>query len=372
MIGGALFVSGMQRSGTTLLERLLASQDISILSQPFPLLFVDAKRAFLASLGMTNERYPLGHLFLDARGGAVSLGGFLASWRTSREELKTLFDRMAAYSGQYTRFDRRILDRAFSQISSDDDFAAVVAKLNRFLAPDDRPVRWFGSKETLCEELMPYLLDRGFRCLIIVRDPRDVVASLNHGRGHDFGGELKPTLFNIRNWRKSVAFALATEGRPGLQWCRYEDLVADPVGVLSRVAAGLLPSGVDVDKLTAFHDPDNSSFVQHDGISRASIGRYRHVLPPEVTDVIEATCLPELRLLRYGTSMTTADARDAIADFVEPYTTRPDTVCDAATPENAALEIERLEGLVGGPLDDRRRWFLDERAEARLREAFGG
>ena len=48
VIEDALFVTGMERSGTTLLDRLLASQrHLSMLSQPFPLLFVETKRAFL-------------------------------------------------------------------------------------------------------------------------------------------------------------------------------------------------------------------------------------------------------------------------------------------------------------------------------------
>jgi Sulfotransferase family len=50
--GGTLFVTGMQRSGTTLLEKLLhAHPELSVLSQPFPLLFVEVKRAFLESIG---------------------------------------------------------------------------------------------------------------------------------------------------------------------------------------------------------------------------------------------------------------------------------------------------------------------------------
>ena len=67
MTDDALFVTGAQRSGTTLLEKVLASQPgISMLSQPFPLLFVEVKRAFLRSLG-NDDPYPLGHLFRERR-----------------------------------------------------------------------------------------------------------------------------------------------------------------------------------------------------------------------------------------------------------------------------------------------------------------
>ena len=44
-----LLVTGMGRSGTTLLDKLLTSHaDIDVLSQPFPLVFVDTKKQFLA------------------------------------------------------------------------------------------------------------------------------------------------------------------------------------------------------------------------------------------------------------------------------------------------------------------------------------
>jgi len=376
MIDDALFITGTQRSGTTLLEKLLTSQEqISILSQPFPLLFVEVKRAFLRSLGVGDERYPLGHLFAESRDDSTSLDRFLREWRTSRNELEALFAQMDHYSGQYTRFAPDRLDGALSEISADDDFAAVVRKLDRFLALD-RGARWVGNKETFCEQLVPFLHRRGFRCAIIIRDPRDVVASLNHGRGHKFGGEIKPTLFNIRSWRKSVAMALTLEGQPRFHWCRYDDLATDPAGAMSRLAEALQIGEIDPVRLTELRDTagvpwsGNSSFTQHRGVSTASIGVHRTVLPPDVAEEIEATCLPELRLLGYETTMTTADALRVMQRFREPYgISRRGMERDAATPENAALEAERLQRLIRGAGNDSRRWFLFDRAEARLREA---
>ena len=61
------------------------------------------------------------------------------------------------------------------------DFAATLEQLYRRLGQPKR-ARWFGGKETLCEEFVPYLLERGAFCAIILRDPRDTLASMNHGR----------------------------------------------------------------------------------------------------------------------------------------------------------------------------------------------
>ena len=378
MIDDAIFVTGAPRSGTTLLERLLAAQDgISMLSQPFPLLFLEAKRAFFATLGIGDEPYPLGHLFLETRYRSGALARFLGGWRAGRADLDAWFARMARYSGQYTRFDTLRLDAAFGQITPADDFAGVVNKLDRLLgtSPD---ARWYGSKETIGEEFIPALLDRGFRCIVILRDPRDIAASLNHGRGTEFSGSLKPTLFNIRTWRKSVAFVLEHDGRPRFHWCRYEDLVTDPGGELVRLATatGLGPiarervEGELRDAAGAVWR-GNSSHREHRGVGTSSVGAYRNVLPREVAEMIEASCLPEMQCLGYDTTLTRSRALQVIDEFREPYhISRSELACDGATPENATIEARRLQQVSEPPGDDPPLWFVFERAHARLRAAF--
>jgi hypothetical protein len=343
-----VFITGMQRSGTTLLEKLLAQQpDISMLSQPFPLLFLSTKRRFLRDLGGEPDAFPLGHLFGENRYTPNDLAAFLSRWRTSRAELAALFAEMANYSGQYSRFDAARLDAAFASISDDDDFVTVVATLLRQLAV--RPeARWFGSKEANCEELVPHFLERDFRCAIVIRDPRDIVASLNYGDGRTYGGEIKPTLFNVRSWRKSVSFALQCDGMPRFHRCRYEELVADPVKAMRALAANLdiAITSTDFRELRdatgeAWHG--NSSHRAHDGVSASSVGTFRTVLPPEVSTFIEAACLPELQLLGYETSLTAAGAVRALHEFREPWTiTRKGLDGDMATPGNARIEEARL------------------------------
>src|SRR5205807_9875042 len=149
-----------------------------------------------------------------------------------------------------------------------DDFAAVVNTLNRRLSKTPS-ARWFGSKETICEEYVPALLDVGFRCAITLRDPRDVLASLNYGRGHAFGGARKPLLFNARSWRKSVAVALAMEEHRQFRWCRYEDLVTDAPATLTRIAPAAIHNTAvtgEVRDESGKPWPGNSSHAEHRGI----------------------------------------------------------------------------------------------------------
>ncbi|HYG65834.1 MAG TPA: sulfotransferase, partial [Thermoanaerobaculia bacterium] len=222
-----LFLTGMQRSGTTLLDKLLAGHPrLSVLSQPFPLLFVEAKRSFLRTLGERDASYPLGDLFLETRYRPRDLAAHLAAQRLDGTALAPLFAVMESFSGQYTRFAPARTAEVLAGLEPG-DLAAVAAQIYRALAHRPGAILT-GGKETTCEELLPYLLDRGYRCLLVLRDPRDVLASLAHGEGRRHGGRLKPTLFNLRQWRKSVAFALHLEDHPGCLWLRYEDLAARP------------------------------------------------------------------------------------------------------------------------------------------------
>jgi hypothetical protein len=368
MIQDALFITGAQRSGTTLLEKLIDDlPEVSILSQPFPLLFVAVKRQFLQSLGVEDVAYPLGHLFRAERSRGSLLAEFLARWRTSPAELRPLFDEMSEYSGQYTRFEREQLEHAFAVVEDDSDFAAVVRQLNCALRTK-KTASFFGSKETTCEEFVPPLIERGFRCMLIVRDPRDVLASLNHGRGATFAGSPKPTLFNLRSWRKSVAHAFALDGHPRFQWCRYEDLVRDAEGVVRRIATGLgLPEPVRTE-LRGWRG--NSSHSELQGISESPIGNYKNVLPSDVQQFVEAACLPELKALGYETSLRIEEATEILRGLEEPYTiTREGMQGDRADANNRQLEIERLTRVFLPFTSDGTSWFLFDRAHARLREA---
>ena len=378
MTPGGVFVTGAQRTGTTLLERLLGGHPrLSILSQPFPLVFVEVKRQFLQSLGATpaDVRYPLGHLFLEGRYTPADFAAFLSGYRPDAGALRRLFGDMAAFSGQYTRQEPNRVAAVLEALEPG-DFAATAAQLYRAFATKPDADR-FGGKETICEEFLPYLLDRGWACLVIVRDPRDVLASLNHGRGPEVAGRLKPTLFNLRNWRKSVAFALHLEAHPCFAWVRYEDLVRHPAAALAPVAAAAGVSPFSDAMLAApLRDASgvpwsgNSSHGLHRGLSERSVGLHRGLLRPEVVTYIEAACYPELRCLGYPVSIDPADIPAVLSTFGEPYEIRREGLLGYSTdPAHVAAEIRRLALLHERPGEGTRPYFLFEDVHARLRRA---
>ncbi|MBI2841609.1 MAG: sulfotransferase [Acidobacteria bacterium] len=319
-----LFVTGMQRSGTTLIEKMLTNHpQISLLSQPFYYLFLEAKREFFRRKGLAPAPLPLGDLFREDRYAPEELDGFLGEYRPERSVLSSLLEAMREYSGQYTRFGPDETALALSRLTPG-DFAETLSQLCRLLVR--RPgAAVVGEKETICEEFLPYLLHKGAKVVLILRDPRDVVVSLNEGTDGRHAGRLKPLLFNLRNWRKSVAFAIHLQGHPGFAWLRYEDLVSDPDGAIGRVARAI---GVEPFAAGAFtrgvHNLDgslwagNSSHGPLDAISRSSIGRHPGRLDRAVIRSIEAACYPEMRFLGYRTELGLRDVGPSLEEFEDP------------------------------------------------------
>ena len=355
----SFLLTGMQRAGTTLVEKLLCNHpDLSVLSQPLPFLMVEAKRRFLRTLDAGADPYPLGPLFRERRYVPEDLRRHLEGDRWSPAEVVAMLEEGRGSPGQYTEISPRAAARALGERPL--DLAATLATLYGRLGPRAHAAA-SGAKETLAEELVPYLLARGFRAIVVLRDPRDVLASLNHGVGSRYGGRRKPTLFNLRNWRKSVAFALHLRSHPGFRFLRYEDLVERPLEELDRLAGllGVAPfsQGVFEDGIGRILDQDgaewrgNSSHgAPGETLSEASIGRYREVLPSEVVAFAEAVCGPEMRLLGYSIDGAGADPAAVIATFQDPYPVEREELrgyaCDGRERED---EIRRLELLREGP-----------------------
>jgi sulfotransferase family protein len=371
----AVFVTGMQRSGTTLLDKLLASHpSISLLSQPFPRLFSDVKRRFLEGRGGGADDYPLGDLFLETRYRPQDFADYLASLALDDEALVEIFRVMEGDSGQYTRIDSERLAALLPRLPRD-GFAATLAQFYRGLAHRQGATRC-GGKETSCEEFAPALLAAGFAVIVALRDPRDVLASLNHGTGREHAGRLKPTLFNLRSWRKSVAVALACEGHAGFLALRYEDLVSAPARALDRIAATLeitaFPADLGRDGLfdqTGREWRGNSSFGPRDGVGDAESRQV--LLPPAVARFAEAACWPELHALAYPTALTRGELTEALSTFVDPYPLERPHLASYAVRERLAEEAERLARLVQPSVEADPAYFHFERARQRLAQAVG-
>jgi hypothetical protein len=347
-----LFITGAYRSGTTLTEKILHNhRDICLASQPFPLLYIYAKKAFLEQQNL-QRRYPLDHLFMETSYSARQWHDFLDTFHFSSDLLADMFWEMSTYSGLWTRETLRlqpdIKPGAFLDV-----FRQFQHQLPRLLGKESVSVT--GSKEILCEEYIPYLLANNVKVILVVRDPRDMITSLNFRKRDNMTGKLRPILYSLRVWRKSVAFALGYQDHPDLLWLRYEDLIAVPMDVLNKVTAFLGLSAFTPDFFReGIRDQNgkiwmgNSSFDDMKGISTDSVGKYRRVLDRETIAYIETVCLPEMRSMGYECQGVSTFSETALRSLTEPAEEIHDKFSPdySTSPEQVARETERYRRIV--------------------------
>ncbi|MBL8806871.1 MAG: sulfotransferase [Rhodospirillales bacterium] len=239
-----------------------------------------------------------------------------------------------------------------------------------------------GVKDLWIADLFPALA-HGYpdaRFLLIIRDPRDVVASALGFLSID-PSQVGHVLSMLRHWRKVVALAIHYSAHSDFAGrfaaVRYEDVVRQPEVEMHRICALL---GVEWDPATIsvadFKDYNsggswrgNSTFEPAlDRISRSPVGRWRGKVAPPVVALVELVCGAEMRACGYVTEAPTVHEAD-ILDFLRVDGSR--TVSwrsDTGTPEaNIALERARKAAIDGSASVDIPSNFLFPQAYERLR-----
>lgn len=297
-----LFITGMGRSGTTLLDKLLTNlEGLDILSQPLPLLFVNAKKQFLKTKGI-DKYFVLNDDYFNRKYASRDFDDFLEQYSVTHEKLESIFHSQRKYSGQTTKSDIEHIENSGTQHG----FKHILEKCLEFYQLDPNRI-YTGTKEIMCEEFIPYLCKVGYKCILIIRDPRDVLASVNYPKGTKYLGEKRPSLFVLRSWRKSVECAFALREQKNLLFLRYEDLVDDPHSELEKIAKflniegvphGFLKKGILDRNGNAWQA--NTSFEKKDSfISKKSKGIYKQTLSTQEIKYTEVICQYEMGWLKY-------------------------------------------------------------------------
>ncbi|MEX0723666.1 MAG: sulfotransferase [Gracilimonas sp.] len=338
-------ITGMSRSGTTLLEKLLAShQELRVLSQPLPLLYRYFKQQFFYEINYPETRYVLNDLFNEERYSHKDFRRFLSGYEISREEIDHLFKEMKNWEGQWFK-----VTEIKKWLNTQETFR-LIDFYTFFLDQYTNQKKILGTKEVLIEEFIPYLLENDVKVIQLFRDPRDVITSINFGDGPKYTGAHRPTLFHLRNWRKSVAISNTYKNSKGLFRLKYEDLISAPHYTLAKITEFL-----NVKPFEENHFQDgiktadgkqwsgNSSTVNFNGINKNNKNKYLKKLSPSTIAYIEYTCAPEMQLLGYD--LTDSENPDNFTPkrFVEPFESEVDDIPKnfSTLPAQLALEKER-------------------------------
>lgn len=317
-----LLITGMARSGTTLLDKVLnAQKDIAVLSQPFPFLFRKAKTEFYKSIGHSETFYVLNNYFNEKHYRLPQLANYLKSLTLDKDEVQAVFNDMSSWSGQYTKVSNydEILD--FDTVN----WSKLIESLTQKVLGERADAVCTGIKETQCEEFIPFLTEIGWKAIIIVRNPFDVISSIQFGKGGEFTGKKRPTLFHVRNWRKSVAFAAMLEKDPNVLVLKFDEVVAEPEVGVSKMEQFLgVPVMGDIeekDLVGADGKPwkPNTSFsvrTSNSIFDASAVGRYKEVLPESMVKYVSYMCHHELAYLGFEKIASTEE--DMLA-FTEPF-----------------------------------------------------
>lgn len=373
-----LLVTGCYRSGTTLLEKLLHAHPSScVASQAFPVLFFMAKETFLASRQI-ESRYPLDHLFGQQEYTPEDWLAFLESYDLTAYEVQQLFQRLEQYAEGVWTPQVLQLRNALQPGTFWEVFCRLLRQTAELLGRQEAAV--IGDKEILCEEYIPFLLQCGARVVVSLRDPRDMITSLDFRARDSLTGARRPLLYSLRTWRKSVAYCLAYEEADNFHWLRYEDLALHPERELGRLATflGLEPFSGDIAAGGIYGQNGevwlgNSSFQDQSGIVTESIGRYRRALPKETLRYVEAMCRPEMQAVGYP-----LDGEGELDQAVVHALREPETATHVKFPADYSYDAQRIEAelarlrYLAAPegtltVEEKRRWFICEGAYQRLR-----
>ncbi len=173
--------------------------------------------------------------------------------------------------------------------------------------------RWAGTKEVWNIEFFTALAAAfpTAKLIVLLRDPRAIVAS-SIGVAERDPSQAGHVLSYARHWRKYVAFWIrfreTASIRSRVHLLTYEQLVENPVACAKRLCRFL---DVDYDEqmidANRFCDvatgktwQRNSSYEnQSPAITESSVDRWRDVLTPGITKLVELVCGPEMELLGY-------------------------------------------------------------------------
>lgn len=324
-----LVLAGVFRSGTTFLARALNSHpQLTIASDPFFEFFKVARNIwFRKHESGYDDRQPLEDYFFKGEAYYKPFHDHFAEIVFSEEdaeELKRQIPRNAeVFSPAVMPFIDRIKPGKAFEV-----FEQLLEIVELAYPKQDSLVT--GIKEVWVDEFAQPLMNAGYKFVHIIRDPRAIIASNKKSSTGAY-----PILFLIRQWRKSVAFALQNKNSENFFLVRYEDMVSEPQTYLKDMVDFIgLPFHENVLDANAYKDgagkqwKQNSSYQSGTGINTSSMEKWRKVLTQDEIDIVEGLCQHEMKAMDYDFSQQDFPLRqmlaydlpqDTIADWIKKY-----------------------------------------------------
>ena len=304
-----LFITGMFRSGTTLLTRMLNTHKyITVASDPYAPIFKQLRNEVAKKIFENNFdiNMPLDDYYFDKdKNNLFSLIQKLNLNQESINSSKDLIKLKKSLSKHMRPYSPR-LEKHINKIVSKNFFETYKNGLDEIKnAYGNKDTKILGFKEVWTNEFIPPLI-RSFKkikIIQIIRDPRAVVAS-NYAKKN----EKYPLLFLCRQWRKLASLSyLYNEKYKNILNIKYEDLIEN-TDVVSREICKFLKIDFDPNILdpSKFKDGNNKSWSQNTSYKNSknqfnisSIYKWKKFLNKSQIKIIESLCGAEMKLFNY-------------------------------------------------------------------------
>lgn len=294
-----IFITGQPRSGTSLLCEIVGHYPkTASVSQPLPLFFHHLKSVYNQQQNHISY-YPITPLFLEEKQNTKQWIKFLDSYKFLNNSLKELSVKNQAYSGTYS-------STIYNKDSNKKDFSSL---LSQFAA----------IKEVFSEDFIPYFLSHESKTILIIRDPRDMIASLLQGR--QMGG-LRGFYYHLLLWRKSVAFALHYNDDSNFLAITLENLLnklpKHLIEIENFLGSSLFPKNLFNGELSTSKWKSNSNCKQIIDKKIDNNSDRRKLLSKNQIEFIETICFVEMKALGYKTKMKVDNLRKSIYSVTDP------------------------------------------------------
>lgn len=317
-----LFTTGMFRSGTTLLARMLNSHSNIVLAADVLLEFIKSFR---------NELYLQNGVLINKLNRPLE-DHFKSNFHNLKKILEEKNFDLTIKHTNLTELTERT--RQFSTTSSElfgknlkafegKKFSDILYQLlkNIDTTYGKKNASVLGFKSVWSEQYVaPFLnqFPKKGKALFIIRDPRAVFASNFVKPSH-----LYPIEFLTKQWRKSVVFAtLYSKIIPNLtEKCliiKYEDLVSKSNTTVKKITDFLnLDFEEDMLNPSLYKNGKNKQWIQntshgisHQQLTTSSVEKWKDIFDEKTQRFIEYSCFPEMQLMGYKTNLVNIDNLD--------------------------------------------------------------
>lgn len=328
-----IIVTGIFRSGTTLLTRMLAAHsDMFVTYQPITPLFRLARNKYVNSyMNKDMSTLPIGIDYFADESEENEFKKNILNITFSADEKKFMNEEIRHNLNQEPNEKPQfLLDSQFdeSQYMKFNDILDYYYDLHQKFVPQKNII---GIKEVWVEEFIePLITQNNFYCLHIVRDPRAIYASRNTGKYlKDRNNKKYPIMFFILSWRRTFNYYQKLKMMKQYKLLRYEDLVAQVESKAKEICEFLdTPFDPDMTDPSLYIGGDgkpwkaNSTTKEVRYINKESTSNWKNTLSEEEIGMLEFTLQNEMKALGYE-RVTTFDQ----ADFLK-YQENEDEVID--------------------------------------------